>query len=112
MVEQLTKNNTSLMTKLSDAMKINLEVPNKLNLKAAQIQYTKVKLLTGKSKRMATFERNLDPKVYCWTHGFIVIKRHSSHTCSTSASGHQRTASRKISWEKARQVIDTVRWGG
>ena len=33
-IEELTRNNASLTTQLSDAMKINLEMAEKLNLKA------------------------------------------------------------------------------
>ena len=40
-VEKLTKSNASLTTQLSDAMKLNLEMDKKLNLKATQGKITK-----------------------------------------------------------------------
>ena len=35
----------------------------------------------------------LDPKGYCWTHGWRVRKGHSSSTCSNQKTGHNATAS-------------------
>ena len=63
-VEQLTKNNASLMIQISDAMKLKLEMAKKLNIKAAQGQDPEVKLLEDKAKRKAAFERNLEPDSY------------------------------------------------
>ena len=37
----------------------------------------------------------LDPKGYCWTHGWKVRKGHSSSTCSKRKTGHNATASRE-----------------
>ena len=34
----------------------------------------------------------LDPKGYCWTHGWRVRKRHSSSTCLNQKTGHATTA--------------------
>ena len=92
-------------------MKLNLDMAKKLNLKATQGQYLEVKILAEKSKRKSSFESNMDPYGYFWTHGFRVNKRHRIQTCSTLAAGHQRTASRKLSLEEARQANDTARWG-
>ena len=94
-VEQLTKNNASLTTQLSNAMKLNLDMANKLNLKATQGQDPEVKIMVEKERRKAIFERKLEPDGYCWTHGFRVTNKNSSQTCSTPAAGHQRTESRK-----------------
>ena len=74
-VYQLTKSNTSLMTKLRDDMRLNLDMDKKLDIKATQVQDPEVKILSDKAKRKAAFERNLDPDGYCWTHGFRVINR-------------------------------------
>ena len=37
----------------------------------------------------------LDPKGYCWTHGFRVTLGHSSATCTHPAEGHKSTATRQ-----------------
>ena len=37
----------------------------------------------------------LDPKGYCWTHGWRVRKGHSSSTCSKWKTGHDATANRE-----------------
>ena len=76
-------------------MKINLEMANKLNIKATQGQDLKGKLLADDSKRNIDFERNLYPYSYFWTHGFRVTNWHSSQTCSTPAAGHQRTTTQQ-----------------
>ena len=110
-LEQLTINNASLTTQLSDTMKLNLEMAKTLNLKATQVQYPEDKRLKETARRKTAFERNLYPDGYCWTNGFRVTKRHSSQACSTAAAGHKRTASRKISREEAMQANDTVGWG-
>ena len=57
-VEAMTCNNVSLTTQLRNAMKINLEMAKKLNLKA--IQTPEDKQMVDKAKRKAAFERNLD----------------------------------------------------
>ena len=62
--EKLTKNNASLMAQLIDSTKINLEMSKKLNIKAAQGQDPKVKILADKANRKADFERNLYPTGY------------------------------------------------
>ena len=93
-VEKLTKNNASLTTQLSNAMKLNIEIAKRINIKYTQGQYLEVKILVEKEKIKAAFIRKLDPDGYCWTHGFRVTKRHKSQTCSTPAAVHQRTASR------------------
>ena len=54
-VDKLTKNNPSLTTQLIDAMKLNLEMSKKINLKSTQGQDPKVKLLACKAKRKAAF---------------------------------------------------------
>ena len=36
----------------------------------------------------------LNPKGYCWTHGWRSRKGHSSSTCSNQKTGHDATASR------------------
>ena len=46
-VEQIPINNASLTTKLSDAMKLNLDMDNNINIKATQAQDTGVE---GKEK--------------------------------------------------------------
>ena len=94
-VDQLKNNNASLTAQLSDSMKINLGVDKKLNIQSAQGKDPKGNMLENKSNRKATFERNLYPIGYCWTHGFRVTKQHSSQTCSKPAAGHQNTATRQ-----------------
>ena len=79
-LEQLTKKNASIKTQLSDAMKLNLEMCKKLNLKFTQGQYHEVKILVDNAKKKASFESKLDPDGYCWSHGFRVTKRNSSQT--------------------------------
>ena len=37
----------------------------------------------------------LDPKGYCWRHGWRVRKGHLSSTCSKRKTGHNATASRE-----------------
>jgi len=37
----------------------------------------------------------LDPKGYCWTHGYRVTVGHSSATCTHPADGHKVTATRQ-----------------
>ena len=38
---------------------------------------------------------SLDPKGYCWTHGWRLIKGHSSSTCSNHKTGHDAISSRE-----------------
>ena len=108
-VETLTINNASLTTQLRGAMKINLEMAKKLNINATQAQDPEYTSLAEKASKKSVFERNLDPKGYCCTHGFRATKRHRIQTCSTPAAGHQKTASRKIAWGEASQSNDTSR---
>ena len=63
-VEQLTIKNAYLTTKLSNAMKLNLEMAKKLNLEATQAQDPEAKILMDKAKRKAAFESNLDSDGY------------------------------------------------
>jgi hypothetical protein len=37
---------------------------------------------------------SLDPEGYCWTHGYKVVKGHSSSTCQGKNGGHQDEATR------------------
>ena len=53
-MEQLTKN-ASLMTQLSNAIKLNLEMSKKLNHKATQGQDSEVKIMAEKAKRNVVF---------------------------------------------------------
>ena len=85
-VEQLKKNNASLMAQLSESTKINLEMAKRLNIKAAQGQDPKGKILVDKENIKASFERNLDLTGYCWKRGFRVTKRYIIQTCSTPAA--------------------------
>ena len=105
-VESLTRNNVSLMTQFRDTMKNNVDMAKKLNINPTQDP--ELKKLADKAKRKAEFKKNLDPDVYCWTHRFWVTKRHSSHTCCVPAAGHQRVATRKISWGAERPGNDTM----
>ena len=104
-VEELTRNNASLMTQLSDVTKINIKMNKKLNIKATQ--NPEDKRLADKAKRKSAFEKNLNSDSYFWTHGFRFTKRHSSQTYSAPAVGNQTQASRKISWEIVRLKNDT-----
>ena len=72
---------------------INLEMANKLNIKA---MYTpEYKKLVETAKKKAAFERNLDIKGNCWKHGYRVIKLHISKTCNDKVAAHQRQAKRQ-----------------
>ena len=85
-VEALTQNNVSLATQLSNTMKINLDMAEKIKLKPTQ--EPKENKLEDKGKRKEAFEKILDPDGYYWTHGFLVTKRHIIQTCSVPAAGH------------------------
>jgi hypothetical protein len=41
---------------------------------------------------------------YCWSHGYVVAKLHTSATCNMKKSGHQDTANKS-------NTIDGVQWG-
>ena len=46
-------------------------------------------------KPASTAPRNrLDPTGYCWTHGYCVMKGHTSATCKTPMEGHKTAATR------------------
>ena len=45
-------------------------------------------------ERRLKYEARLDPNGYCWTHGYRVVKGHTSKTCHTKAPGHQDEATR------------------
>ena len=47
------------MTQISDAMKLNLDMANKRNIKATQVQDPDDKILAEKVNRESTFESNL-----------------------------------------------------
>ena len=106
-VKAPTRNNATLMTQLSDVMKIKLDMDKKLNLKDTQAQEPEDKILADKARKKVAFEKNLDSYGYFCTHGFRVSKSQSIQMCSSPAAGHQRTASRKISREAERQTNDT-----
>ena len=59
---EMTRSNASLTTKLSYAMRINLEMDKKLNIKA--MHNPKDKKLLDKAKRKDVFEKNLDINGY------------------------------------------------
>ena len=40
------------------------------------------------------WEASLDPKGYCWTHGYKVQKAHTSAKCKGKLGGHQDAATR------------------
>ena len=54
-VEQLPINYASLTTKLRDAMKLNLEMAKKLNLKATQAQDHEEKIFVEKVRKIGRF---------------------------------------------------------
>jgi len=51
---------------------------------------------TAVPKPASTAPRNtrLDPTGYCWTHGYRVMKGHTSATCKTPMEGHKTAATR------------------
>ena len=110
-VETLPIKNASLTTQLSNTMIINLDMAKKLKIKATQAQDPEDKRMAEKSRKKSNFESKLDLDGYCWTHRLRVTNRNIRQTCSTPVAGNQRTASRKISWEEARQANDTSGWG-
>ena len=105
-VEAFTRENVSLMTKLRDAININAEMANKINIKPTQDP--EEKKLADKAKRKVAFEKNLDLDGHCYTHGFRFKKRHSIQTCLAPAAGHQRAETIKISWGAERMGNDTM----
>ena len=107
-VEALTIKNASLTTKLSDAMKTNLEMSKNIHIKATQTQEYEEKRLTKKEREKASFESNLDNDGYCWTHGFIVTRRHSSQRARCHRQATKGRQDEKISWGEARQANETL----
>ena len=63
-VKALTRNNVYLTMKLSNTMKINLEMDRNINIKATQSQEPEYKRLTYKASRNSVFEKNLDRDGY------------------------------------------------
>ena len=92
-VKAVTWKNASLMMKLSHSMNLNIEMAKKLKIKPTQDP--EERKLSDRVKRKAASEKKLYPVGYCWTHRFWVTKRHSIQTCSVTAAGHQRAATRK-----------------
>ena len=39
-------------------------------------------------------KKGLDPKGYCWTHGYRVSNGHTGHTCESPGEGHKAEATR------------------
>lgn len=42
----------------------------------------------------STERKGVDPKGYCWTHGYRVSKEHTGHKCNAPAEGHVKEATR------------------
>ena len=110
-VEKLTKSNASLTTQLSDAMKLNLEMDKKLNLKATQGKITK-----SRYWRRSQIER--PPLKITWTWTATSVHTGSELPIGTTVrrAQHQRQATKgqqggNISREEARQTNDTTGWG-
>jgi hypothetical protein len=55
-----------------------------------------LKALLNQERRDKQGPRGLDPssRNYCWTHGFKVVKTHTSLTCNTPKPGHKAEATR------------------
>jgi len=45
--------------------------------------------------RLANLEAKRDPNGYCWTHGYRVVRGHTSKSCTSRANGHQEAATRQ-----------------
>ena len=62
--KSLTRNNVYLTMKLSNTMKINLEMAMNINIKVTQSQEPEDKRMTEKASRNSMFEKNLDRDGY------------------------------------------------
>ena len=101
-VETLTRNNTSLTKKLSDAMKINLEMAKNLNLKATQAQEPEDKRLKEIARKMPFLKGT-----WTWTATAGCTGSELPRGTTAKHACHQRQATKgrqveKISWEEVR----------
>ena len=91
--EQLTLTNKTLTEQIQQLLKTNATLVNKMGNNT-----TIPPPSTGTNGRQpfnkASWEAKLDPKGYCWTHGYRVLLGHNSTNCKGKLGGHKDDATR------------------
>jgi cell division septum initiation protein DivIVA len=93
---RLTEANKILAEQLKNSMEANLILLKKPGNNPRTPNTPKTPTTTGTRQPFdqATWEANLDPTGYCWSHGYRVQKGHSSANCKGKLGGHQDAATR------------------
>ena len=104
-VAQLTSSNKQLADAnklLTDQLKSALETNNALVKRLGTTNATPTTSTNASTPKQtsrppfdhATWEANLDPAGYCWTHGYRVQNGHNSKDCKGKLGGHKDNATR------------------
>ena len=85
-----TSQGQSTMANLTQQL---VTMQQQLAAKEVEIEQLKKQLLAPRQPRKKFVKK--DNGSYCWTHGYLVAKEHTSKMCSSKAPGHQEAATRE-----------------
>jgi hypothetical protein len=96
-VAQLTQSNKQLTETnklLSEQLRTSLEANTVLNKKIGNQKQGQTTGPAQPAFDQKTWEANLDPMGYCWSHGYRVLKGHNSANCKGKLGGHKDDSNR------------------
>jgi phage shock protein A len=108
-IAQLAKAKASDRGTVATLTTTNAKLATQLEAAHAQITQLKNEIATLKSKSKPAWQGQRPVKTtnndsYCWSHGYQVVKSHTSSTCNMKESGHQAAASKG-------NTMGGVQWG-
>lgn len=96
-VAQLTTSNAALSAankSLTEQLQVQTSTFAALLTQASQSRNGTDGNRDYEAERRKKYEAKLDPNGYCWTHGYRVVKGHTSANCSAKSFGHKDAATR------------------
>jgi hypothetical protein len=86
----------------------NSRLAKQLEENSTELRELKALLKKERSEKRGQRSFNPSTRNYCWTHGYKVVKTHTSLTCNTRNPATKRRPLERITWEVVRPTENDV----